>query len=139
MKTIEYKLFAQTAQKLTDYCLDANLEFQLDCGRYPIALTLRPGRYCRQMSLLSDEPGANPDAHITLTLEDGEIRVTAIGGFSVSADALNKVKTMFQKLSSYWTQYVFLTFATAQSGGLSNVTAEGVSALWRRAGADIGA
>ena len=91
------------------------------------------------MSLLSDEPGANPDAHITLTLEDGEIRVTAIGGFSVSADALNKVKTMFQKLSSYWTQYVFLTFATAQSGGLSNVTAEGVSALWRRAGADIGA
>lgn len=116
MKSAEYDLYQSHVQKLTDFCKASELDFVLNCGRYPITMTVRPGEYYHQMSLLEAEtPERNrADAAMVFTLAEGEIRFTAVGGFVISDATFSKLKGLFDKISRYWTQFVFRTFALAE-------------------------
>ena len=76
--SVEYDLYQSHVQKLKDYCKSAELLFTLECGRYPITLTIRPDEYYHQMSLLESAEQRRTDGAMTFTLEEGEIRITAL-------------------------------------------------------------
>ena len=126
MKSMEYALYQSHVQKLTDFCISAELDFVLDCGRYPITLTVRPGEYYRQMSLLETPKQEREDAAMVFTLAEGEIRFTAVGGFVINDATFSKIKGLFQKISSFWMQFVYQSFALAEDKTM-------FSELWRNA------
>lgn len=130
MTSVEYDLYEQHVRKLKDFCNAAHLNFRLECGSYPITLTLTPGEYYHQMSLLDTTEEKNADASMLFALLHGEISVTASGGFSINDTSLKKILSLFAKISAYWTEYIFWNFAVAESNGLQ---AEGAVMLWLKA------
>lgn len=129
MRDYEYNLYQSHVQKLRDFCQSAELGFVLDCGKYPITLTVRPGQYYPQMSLLDTPEPERTDAAMIFTLTEGEIRFTAVGGFVVNDATFGKIKGLFRKIAGYWTQCVFRRSAEAQD--------ERFRDLWRRAHAEM--
>lgn len=119
--SVEYDLYQSHIQKLKDFCKSAELLFALECGRYPITLTIRPDEYYHQMSLLESAERRRADAAMTFTLAEGEIRITAVGGFVISDAAFSKIKGLFQKISAYWTQLIFRWQALQEGAGLFNL------------------
>lgn len=133
MTSMEYDLFERNVRKLKDFCREAGLNFRLDGGNYPVTLTLTPGD--SQTSVFDASNDEDPDARMVFALANGEISVTASGGFTISDTDLKKILALFTKISAYWVQYIFRLFATADTngGGLLDVMAEGVAAIWRNA------
>lgn len=119
--SVEYDLLRSHIQKLKDFCKSAELLFALERGRYPITLTIRPDEYYHQMSLLESAEQRRADGAMTFTLEEGEIRITAVGGFVISDAAFSKIKGLFQKISAYWTQLIFRWQARREGAGLFNL------------------
>ena len=128
MNSVEYDLYQSHVRKLTDFCKSAELSFVLDCGRYPITMTVRPGEYYHQFSLLEtpQQEQERTDAAMVFTLAEGEIRFTAVGGFVINDATFSKIKGLFQKISSFWMQFVYQTFALAEDKSM-------FSELWRNA------
>lgn len=97
MTSVEYDLYEQHVRKLKDFCNAAHLNFRLECGSYPITLTLTPGEYYHQMSLLDTPEEKNANASMLFALLHGEISVTASGGFSINDTSLKKILSLFAK------------------------------------------
>lgn len=134
MTSMEYDLYEQHVRKLKDFCKFVHLNFRLECGSYPITLTLTPGEYYRQMSLLDTPQEQNRNASMLFALLDGEISVTASGGFSISDTSLKKILSLFAKFSTYWVEYIFQYFSMPDGGGkLREQMSEGIGVLWRNA------
>lgn len=106
---MEYDLYCQHVQKLKDFCNQMGLDFRLNCGSYPITLELTPNEWYRQASLFDGARNANnaAPALMTFALCDGEISFSATGGSTISDATFSKLKGLFNKISSYWTQFVF--------------------------------
>ena len=106
---MEYDLYCQHVQKLKDFCNQVGLNFRLNCGSYPITLELTPNSYYRQASLFDGTRNAKDSGPVLMTfaLCDGEISYSATEGATISGTTFSKLKGLFEKISRYWTQYVF--------------------------------
>lgn len=105
---MEYKLYQKHIQKLKDFCEQTGLDFHLNCCKYPITLELTPNRNYRQESLFDAQDTTKPTFTLmTFALFNGEISYSATESVAISDANFSKLKGIFQKISTYWTQYVF--------------------------------
>lgn len=106
---MEYSLYCYHVQKLKDFCAQTGLNYHLNCGSYPITLQLKPNEWYRQTSLFDGARGANNPGSVLMkfVLIDGEITFSATEGATISDANFSKLKGLFEKISRYWTQYVF--------------------------------
>ena len=128
MTSVEYDLYEQHVRKLKDFCNAAHLNFRLECGSYPITLTLTPTQYYRQMSIFTAEDSPRNHAVMVFALRDGEIQFSAHEA-TVSDAMFSKLKGLFDKISRYWTQFIYQAFAQAEDKSMfaelwSNARAE---------------
>lgn len=125
MNGMELDLYQQHVRKLKDYCNQMGLDYKLDCSGYPITLTLTPTQYYRQMSMFTAEDSPRNHAVMIFTLRDGEIQFSAHKA-TVSDATFGKLKGLFDKISRYWTQFVYQAFAQAEDKSM-------FAELWRNA------
>lgn len=102
MESVELDLYQQHVRKLKDYCNQMGLEYNLDCSGYPITLT----QYYRQMSIFTAEDSPRNHAVMVFALRDGEIQFSAHEA-TVSDAMFSKLKGLFDKISRYWTQFIY--------------------------------
>ena len=124
MESVELDLYQQHVRKLKDYCNQMGLEYNLDCSGYPITLT----QYYRQMSIFTAEDSPRNHAVMVFALRDGEIQFSAHKA-TVSDATFSKLKGLFDKISRYWTQFIYQAFAQAEDKSMfaelwSNARAE---------------
>lgn len=120
---MERSLYFQHVQKLKDFCQQTGLNFHLNCGGYPVMLTLTPNSYYRQASLFDGarEDGDGENARMTFVLCDGEIVYTATRGATISDANFSKCKGLFEKISRYWTQWVLKNVAQRPGTSLQDL------------------
>ena len=128
MESVELDLYQQHLRKLKDYCNQMGLTYNLDCSGYPITLTLTPTHYYRQMSIFTLEDSPRNHAVMVFALRDGEIQFSAHKA-TVSDATFSKLKGLFDKISRYWTQFIYQAFAQAEDKSMfaelwSNARAE---------------
>ena len=118
----EISMFDEQKKKLEGLCEEHNFTYRFRKDVYPISLTIRPTQgTAQQLSLLEEADGSDyisPNASLTWLFSENEIVPRIEGGtFTISDKLYRKFTTIFRKMATYWTQYVFRFLIT--HGGIS--------------------
>jgi len=128
----QYKFNAQM-EKLEGVCDENKLVSNFSCTGYPISLTIRPNNGVgEQLSMLaqSDEKGyISPGSYIRFAYVDGSLEYEIAGRFPIDDELFSKLKRIFIRMHSFWTQVFFREMITRRSiveGDIPRVKNDGV-------------
>jgi hypothetical protein len=97
-------------KKLQGLCDEHHLVYSLEKNSYPITLTLRPtgevGGQMKMPEMTEDDNSRSPDATLVLSITDGELDIQTSETFTISATLLDKLKSIFKKMHSFWLQFL---------------------------------
>ena len=116
-------------EKLQGICDENGLTYSIQNKKYPFILTIKPlGGMDAQQTMMEgmENPGdtgyISPDARLVMTCRDGDPIYRISETFTICANLFNKLKNIFIKMYTMWTQYFFRDIT--ENGGAPDADAD---------------